>query len=168
MGMNGQLLTPQAGRRCRLAAISTDAPLVRDASRDFGVPAVCDRCRACLRRCPSGAIPVKRSFYRGVEKTKLNLARCFPVVAQVHGCSVCMKVCPVRRYGLDAVYDHFERTGEVPGVGTDELEGYDWPLDGCHYGPGDGPKLPTNFLDVPGFNGQARRETVAVIDNPPM
>jgi ferredoxin len=168
MGMNGQLLTPWAGSRCRLSAITTDAPLVRDHPRDFGVPALCDRCRACVRRCPSGAIPGKRAFHRGVEKTKLNLARCFPVVAQVHGCSVCMKVCPVQRYGLASVHDHFERTGEVLGAETDELEGYVWPLDGVHYGPGDRPKLPGSFFDVPGFDGDTTRRTVVAVDNPLM
>src|SRR5439155_21654222 len=113
------------------------------------------------------AIPAKRKPYRGVEKAKLNLARCFPVVAQVHGCSVCMKVRPAQRYGLDAVYEHFERTGTVLGLGSDELEGYDWPLDGRRYGPGQRPKLAASFFEVPGFDGRPRHETV-VVDNPLM
>jgi hypothetical protein len=50
-----------------------------------------------------------------------------------------MKTCPVQKYGLDDVVEHYERTGEVLGKGTDELEGYDWPLDGRHYGPGEKP-----------------------------
>jgi hypothetical protein len=56
------------------------------------------------------------------------------MVAQVHGCAVCKKVCPVQKYGLPAVLDHYEKTHEILGKGTDELEGYDWP-DGQRYGP---------------------------------
>ena len=156
LGINGQLLTPQAGSRCRIAVITTDAPLVADAPRDFGIPAICDKCRACVRRCPSGAIPVKRTMHRGVEKAKLNLGRCFPVVAQVDGCSVCMKVCPVQRYGLGPVLDHYGETGEIIGTGSDELEGYVWPLDGRHYGPDERPKLAPEFFLVPGFDGKPK------------
>ena len=94
-------------------------------------------------------------MHRGVEKAKLNLSRCFPVVAQVYGCSVCMKVCPVQRYGLTRVLDHYEASGEILGAGTDELEGYDWPLDGLHYGPGERPALAPDFFDVPGFGRMA-------------
>jgi hypothetical protein len=72
-------------------------------------------------------------------------------VAQVNGCSICMKVCPVQRYGLDAVLSHYEKTGAILGAKTDELEGYDWPLDGRHYGPAERPFLEPAFFDVPGF-----------------
>jgi ferredoxin len=170
LGYNGQLLTPHAGSRCRLALVSTNAPLVVDRPRDFGIPGLCRSCRACVRRCPAGAIPGQPAFHRGVEKAKLNLKRCFPVVAQVNGCSICMKVCPVQRYGLTAVLDHYERTGgEILGAGTDELEGYDWPLDGVRYGPNDRPRLDPAFFDVPGFGRYATPDQPAkVVENPLM
>ncbi len=57
MGINGQVLTPSAGSRCRITAITTDAPLAVDGPRDFGIHKICDECRICVRRCPSGAIP---------------------------------------------------------------------------------------------------------------
>ena len=148
MGVNGQLLTPEAGSRCRLAMVTTQMPLVLGAPRDFGIPRICDECQACVRRCPAGAIPVKRTWYRGIEKSKLNLARCFPVVSQVHGCSVCMKVCPIQRYGLAEVIQHRASTGEILGVGSDELEGYVWPIDGRRYGPGQRPKLEPDFFEL--------------------
>jgi len=141
LGLNGQLLTPEAGSRCRLLLITTDAPLVHGAPVDFGLHGVCDQCRGCVRNCPVGAIPQTRKPYRGVVKAKLNTARCLPVVVSASGCAVCMKVCPVQRYGLSAILEHREQTGEILGLGTDELEGYDWPLDGRHYGPGETPKL---------------------------
>ena len=168
MGFNGQLLTPQAGSRCRLCLITTDAPLVRDEPRDFGIPRLCEQCRICVRRCPSGAIPARRAEFRGVEKNKLNLARCFPVVAQVTGCSVCMKVCPVQRYGLAAVLDEYKQSGSILGKDSDELEGYRWPLDGRHYGPGTRPSLDAGFFDVPGFGALAADGRHGVADNPLM
>ena len=148
MGVNGQLLTPEAGSRCRLAMITTEMPLEFGGPRDFGIPRICDECQACVRRCPAGAIPLKRTWHRGIEKSKLNLGRCFPVVAKVNGCSVCVKVCPIQRYGLAAVLEHRAATGEILGRGTDELEGYNWPLDGYHYSPGQRPGLETAFFDV--------------------
>ena len=152
LGLNGQLLTPVAGSRCRLGMLTTEAPLILDEPVDYGIPAICDSCQACVQRCPVGAIPAKRRMYRGVEKAKINTARCFPVVAQTSGCGVCMKVCPIQRFGLEAVLEEFERTGNVLGRGTDELEGYDWPLDGRHYGPGEKPRLSRDFFRPPGFN----------------
>ena len=158
LGFNGQLLTPQAGSRCRLAMVSTNAPLACDTPRDYGIPALCNSCRACVRRCPSGAIPARPALHRGVEKTKLRLERCFPVVSQANGCSVCLKVCPVQRYGLSAVLDHYERhNGAILGIGTDELEGYDWPLDGLHYGPAQRPYLEDGVLRRAGLRQSADR-----------
>lgn len=146
LGINGQLLTPEAGSRVRLVLITTEAPLVCDEPVDYGMHKICDECQACVRNCPVGAIPKNRKSFRGVQKAKLNSARCLPVVVQVSGCAVCMKVCPVQRYGLEAILEHRERTGEILGVGTDELEGYDWPVDGRHYGPGETPKVGPEIL----------------------
>jgi epoxyqueuosine reductase len=151
LGINGQLLTPEAGSRVRLVLITTEAPLVHDAPVDYGMHKICDECQACVRNCPVGAIPKNRKSFRGVEKAKLNSKRCLPVVVQVSGCAVCMKVCPVQRYGLEAILEHRERTGEILGVGTDELEGYDWPVDGRHYGPGETPKVGPEILQHKGL-----------------
>lgn len=150
LGLNGQLLTLVAGPRCRVVAMSTNAPLTVGEPRDFGVTALCDACHACVERCPSGAIPVNRKMHRGVEKAKINSKRCLPVVAKAEGCGVCMKVCPAQRYGLQPVLDEFERSGTVMGRGTDELEGYTWPLTGEHMAPGQRPRLRPAFFEVPG------------------
>jgi ferredoxin len=149
LGINGQLLTPEAGSRCRILMLTTDATLTHDRPVDYGLHKVCDECQACVRNCPVGAIPKARKPFRGVVKSKLNTTRCLPVVAQAEGCAICMKVCPVQRYGLDAILDHREKTGEILGLGTDELEGYDWPLDGLHYGPGETPKVGEEIIRNP-------------------
>ena len=73
-------------------------------------------------------------------KAKLNTKRCLPVMGKADGCSVCMKVCPVQRYGLPAVLEEYDRTGTILGKDSDDLEGFDWPLDGQHYGPGNRPR----------------------------
>jgi ferredoxin len=139
LGLNGQLLTPFAGSRCRIVMIATDAPLALDGPVDYGVTALCDECKVCVRRCPTGAISSIRKDHRGVEREKIKIERCVPMVAQVHGCAICMKVCPVQKYGLPAVLEHYTETHEILGKGTDALEGYDWP-DGRRYGPNAKPR----------------------------
>jgi epoxyqueuosine reductase len=150
LGLNGQVLTPFAGSRCRMSLIQTSAPLTHDAPVDYGIPKLCDSCKVCVRRCPVGAIPAKRSSYRGIEKAKINTVRCWPVVAQAHGCGICMKVCPVQKYGLPRVLDEFTHTGRVLGKDTAELEGFEW-VDGVWYGPGERPKLRSEFTNPVDF-----------------
>jgi epoxyqueuosine reductase len=159
LGMNGQLLTPAAGSRCRLALISTNAPLPFDHPVDYGIHGICDECQVCVRRCPAGAIPVRRVDYRGVIKSKLNTARCFPVVVQTHGCAICMKVCPVQKYGLGPVLEEYTRSGKILGKGTDDLEGYEF--EGHHYGPDERPRLQPSFFTPPGFDFDADRKAPA-------
>jgi ferredoxin len=145
LGLNGQLLTPQAGSRCRLSIITTNAQLVHSGPADYGIHAICDQCQLCIRRCPPGAIPNHRRDHRGVVKAKIKTERCLPVMAQSYSCGVCMKVCPVQRYGLDRVREHLIATGTILGKGADELEGYDW-IDGRHYAPGEKPRLEPELL----------------------
>lgn len=149
LGLNGQLLTPAAGSRARITLITTNVELEHDEPRDFGVNRICDACQVCARRCPVGAIPLRRAEHRGVTKAKIKTERCFPVVARVEGCAICMKTCPVQKYGLDPVIAHHEATGEILGKGSDDLEGYLWPVDGRHYGPGEKPPVTTESLIRP-------------------
>lgn len=144
LGLNGQLLTPFAGSRCRLMLINTDAPLALGTPVDYGIPQLCNACQVCVRRCPTGAITNQPKWHRGVYKAKIKMDRCVPMIAQIWGCAVCMKVCPVQRYGLPAVIEHYAQTGEVLGKGTDELEGYAWPFDGKFYGAGEKPREATS------------------------
>jgi epoxyqueuosine reductase len=149
LGVNGQVLTPFAGSRVRFLTLNTDAPLVVDHPVDYGINKICDACQICVRRCPSGAIPANRKMHRGVEKAKLNAKRCVPVVAQMSECAVCMKVCPVQRYGLTRVMNEFVATGDILGKGTDELESYVFL--GIPYGPGERPRLDPEFFSAVPF-----------------
>jgi hypothetical protein len=58
----------------------------------------------------------------------------------------------VQRYVLRAVLDEYRRNGQILGKDTDDLEGFDWPLDGRHYGPNEKPHVPTSVVRPPGFN----------------
>jgi epoxyqueuosine reductase len=150
LGINGQLLTPQAGSRASLCLIATDAPLVSDAPRDFGIEALCDKCLICVRRCPVSAIPAKRTEHKGVLKAKLRLERCLPAVSKVHGCGICMTTCPAQRYGTEAMIDHWKKTGTILGKDTEELEGYTW-ADGKYYGLRQRPVHTEVFMAMPSF-----------------
>ena len=124
MGANGQLLTPLSGSRIRLVAFSTDAPLTHDQPIDYGINKLCEKCQVCVRRCPGRALPKVKVWWRGVLKYKTIADRCQPILARYEGCSICIKVCPVQRYGLKAVLDHYNDTGKILGKGTEELEGF--------------------------------------------
>jgi ferredoxin len=141
MGLNGQLLSPYFGSRWHPFALSTDAHVTPDGPRDFGIPKLCDSCQVCVRRCPGRAIPNVRVHWRGAIKNKLDVEKCVPMLMRYATCNICTKVCPVQKYGLAAVTEHYEATGgEVLGKGTEELEGYTLP-DRGHQGVGTLPRF---------------------------
>jgi ferredoxin len=90
----------------------------------------------------------EKVWYRGVEKNKLVFKRCRPVMARYLGCGICMKVCPIQKYGMQPVMEHYVATGQILGKGTDNLEGYTLPDKG-YFGPGQLPVLGRNFFDMP-------------------
>jgi NAD-dependent dihydropyrimidine dehydrogenase PreA subunit len=146
-GACGYLLTPHVGSRCRLVGLTTDAILTYDQPVDYGIHALCQVCQVCVNRCPGRALMRDKIWWRGVEKNKLYFKRCRPVMARYLGCGICMKVCPVQKYGLKDVMDHYAATGQVLGKGTHDLEGYT--LEGKGYfGPGELPVFESNFFSA--------------------
>lgn len=148
LGVNGQLLSPHFGSRARLQIILTNARVTYDKPVDYGIPNLCALCQVCTLRCPGRALNEQRIWYRGVEKTRLAFERCRPVMAHYSGCGICIKVCPVQRYGLGPVMEHYLTTGEVLGKGTHNLEGYTLPDKG-YFKPGRLPTFDTAFFDMP-------------------
>ena len=148
LGINGQLLSPHFGSRARLQIITTNANIVHDRPVDYGVTKFCEICQVCFMRCPGRAINQNKIWYRGVEKSKLDFRRCRPVMTSYSGCGVCMKVCPIQRYGMPEVMNHYIETGNVLGKGTDNLEGYTLPDKG-YFRPGRLPKFDSDFFDMP-------------------
>ena len=149
LGANGQLLSPHFGSRARIMLISTDAPVVYDEPIDYGIHKLCQECQVCVQRCPARALMKEKIWYRGAEKNKLIYKRCRPVMARYLGCGICMKVCPVQKFGLQAVMEHYVATGgEILGKGTHNLEGYTLEDKG-YFGPGELPTFDPEIFDMP-------------------
>ncbi|MCH7740077.1 MAG: hypothetical protein IIC93_08025, partial [Chloroflexi bacterium] len=64
------------------------------------------------------------------------------------GCGICMKVCPIQRFGMKPVMEHYVETGEILGKGTDNLEGYEIRGKG-YFGPGKLPSFDRELFDIP-------------------
>ena len=151
LGACGYLLTPHAGNRNRLMMVTTDANVTHDQPVDYGIHAFCQVCQVCVNRCPGRALMRDKIWWRGIEKNKLYFKRCRPVMARYLGCGVCMKVCPIQKYGMQTVMDHYAATGQVLGKGTHDLEGYS--LEGKGYfGPGEMPVFEAGFFNMPHGN----------------
>ena len=148
LGANGQLLSPHFGSRARIMIITTDGPVTYDKPVDYGIHKFCQICQVCVNRCPGRALVKEKVWWRGAEKNKLIYDRCRPVMARYEGCAVCMKVCPVQRYGMQPVMEHYVATGEVLGKGTDNLEGYTL-RDKGYFGPGQLPHFDRQFFEFP-------------------
>ena len=159
LGANGQLLSPHFGSRARLQVIFTDANVTYDQPIDYGIHKFCQVCKVCVDRCPGRALMPEKVWYRGVEKNKLVFKRCRPVMARYLGCGICMKVCPIQKYGMQPVMEHYVATGEVLGKGTDNLEGYELPGKG-YFGPGQLPVFNREFFKMP----QGRSEDWLLIE----
>ena len=96
-GINGLLITPQFGPRVRLAAIYTEIEnLPVDSDNEHAwVLDFCEECKRCIRDCPPDAFYDQPILHGGGLVTVLDNAKCFPYFAKNHGCSVCIKVCPL-------------------------------------------------------------------------
>ena len=148
LGVNGQLLSPHFGSRARLQVIFTDAKLTYTKPVDFGITKFCETCQVCFIRCPGKAIQGQKIWFRGVQKSKLIYKRCRPVMARFAGCGVCIKVCPIQKYGMKPVMEHYVKTGTVLGKGTENLEAYELPGKG-YFSAGKLPKFESGFFDMP-------------------
>ena len=148
LGSNGQLLSPHFGSRARLQIILTNAKITHDGPVDYGIHNFCRVCQVCVNRCPGRALTGQQLWHRGVEKAKLIFKRCRPVMTRFSGCGVCMKVCPVQRYGMRSVMEHYIETGKVLGKGTENLEGYSLPGKG-YFGLRRLPQFNAAFFEMP-------------------
>jgi len=88
LGRQGVLVTKEFGPRVRLAAVTTDLPLVPDPPSRFSLEKVCLSCGKCEAACPAGAVPPERGM-------KVNHEACF-LQWKAFGtdCGLCLAVCP--------------------------------------------------------------------------
>ena len=145
LGACGYLLTPHVGSRCRLIMMTTDAKVTYDQPVDYGMHAFCQVCQVCVNRCPGRALMRDKIWWRGIEKNKVYFKRCRPVMARYMNCGICMMVCPIQKYGMQNVLEHYAATGQVLGKGTHELEGYTLE-DRGYFGPGEMPVFESDFF----------------------
>ncbi|PLX19442.1 MAG: hypothetical protein C0597_05175 [Marinilabiliales bacterium] len=97
IGRMGLLMTPELGPRVRIAAITTDIPLVTDFSEgkssaiDF-----CSICKKCADICPSRSISfADREEIKGALRWQINSESCFTYwCSSGTDCGRCMAVCP--------------------------------------------------------------------------
>jgi ferredoxin len=68
LGKHGSLISRQFGSGLRLAAVTTDMPLVATAPDRFGADEFCMTCQVCTRACPPDAIADHKQMVRGVER----------------------------------------------------------------------------------------------------
>jgi ferredoxin len=115
LGANGVALTPQFGPRQRWCMISVDADLVPDAPADFGLADFCQACQLCVHGCPGRAISEEKLWWRGVRKHKVNTVHCWPYFVKFDGCAICLKICPLNRFGYASCMAAFRRDGTILG-----------------------------------------------------
>ncbi len=105
LGRNGILITPELGANTRLAAVTTDMPLLPDKPIDIGIQEFCKKCKICAEECASGAISFEdepKSEIRGFKRWRIDDDKCFKVwntvaTSHVRGCRICLAVCPYTR-----------------------------------------------------------------------
>jgi len=105
IGRLGLLITPTHGPRVRLAAVTTDLPLVPDKPRPFGVQDFCRICLKCADCCPGRAIPHgDRREVRGLLKWQSSQEDCYRYWLRAGtDCGLCIAVCP---YAKPATFFH--------------------------------------------------------------
>jgi epoxyqueuosine reductase len=94
LGRHGSLINRTHGSSFRLAAVTTELPLVADAPDAFGADDFCTRCQVCTDACPPDAISPVKQLVRGVEKWYVDFDRCIPYFNETYGCGICIAVCP--------------------------------------------------------------------------
>ena len=97
LGRHGSMISREFGPRIRLAMLTTDAPIPKEAKKDNGVDAFCTWCTKCLVACPVDAIPEKRTTLRGSERYIVDTTACLPYFAETDGCGICIAVCPYNK-----------------------------------------------------------------------
>ena len=96
-GRHTYLITPEFGPRVRLAAVTTDLPLIEGKPVDIGVQHFCEICRLCETNCPPQALSPVKKVIRGYRKWPQDQDSCFKFWVSgfnTWSCTLCLKVCP--------------------------------------------------------------------------
>ncbi|MGH4121884.1 MAG: 4Fe-4S dicluster domain-containing protein [Clostridium sp.] len=100
-GRNGLLITKEDGACVRLGVVTTDMPIVPDASEDFGVKEFCLDCGRCSKTCPGKAISkTEMAEDEGILRWKINAEECYRRWRSLGtDCGICIANCPFT-YGI--------------------------------------------------------------------
>ncbi len=100
LGKHGSIINRRYGSSFRLAAVTTDMPLVADKIDRFGAADFCANCQVCVNACPPGAISHEQVTVRGTKKWYVDFDKCIPYFNDTLGCAICIAVCPWSRPGV--------------------------------------------------------------------
>jgi Pyruvate/2-oxoacid:ferredoxin oxidoreductase delta subunit len=100
LGKHGSLISPELGSSFRLGAVATDMPLIVDGPKDYGIDEVCSNCQICARFCPGEAITHDKKTVNGIERWHIDTPACEPYFFRMHGCKICLSVCPYNAKGI--------------------------------------------------------------------
>jgi NAD-dependent dihydropyrimidine dehydrogenase PreA subunit len=111
LGKHGSLLHPRLGASFRLAAVTTDLPLVIGHPTSERVADLCRNCSLCVDHCPGDAISHEPVLVRGERRWLVDTDRCAPYWATYHACAICLQVCPWNaRAGAGPIRELYIRT----------------------------------------------------------
>ena len=100
LGKHGSIINRTFGSNFRLAAVTTDLPLLPDKPDIFGADDFCTHCRVCSDACPPDAISETKQLVRGETKWYVNFDKCIPYFGEFMSCGICIAVCPWSRPGV--------------------------------------------------------------------
>lgn len=94
-GKNGLLITKTFGPSVRLAGILTDVENlpIKDANQESWIQDFCEKCNACVKKCPAQAIYEKPITFEDGSETHIDYKKCAGPFSRQHGCTVCIKEC---------------------------------------------------------------------------
>jgi epoxyqueuosine reductase len=137
-GRNNIAYVPGMGSFHRLVTFFSDLPGEEDGWREPRMMERCEKCRVCVRRCPSGAITTERFLLHGerciVAHNEQPSEVPFPEWLEVEwhnclvGCLLCQRFCPENRDYLDRIEEGTTFPAEetallLAGVPLDQLPG---------------------------------------------
>jgi epoxyqueuosine reductase QueG len=118
LGANGLVITREFGPNVRWAVISTCTDIDIDKPIDLNIDAYCESCRLCVQLCPIEAIPVEKIWWRGVLKRKIDDTKCWRQFSDGKWCGICIKICPIGRFGYKECMNAYYKDGTILGKGN--------------------------------------------------
>ena len=72
------------------------------------IPAFCETCNRCVRKCPGEAIYLTTKVFADSTEQHIDYAKCAVPFSQTMGCSVCIKECTFFKGDYDKIEKRFK------------------------------------------------------------